>query len=67
MTFVALQQMPYDRVRWHDDGYESVHATGYGIIEDDGYIRPLFEDDGLWPNDADIVIDELEATSIGAW
>ena len=55
MTFVALRHMPYDRVV---DG-NFVHATGYGVVEPDGYIRYLYEDDDLWPSDGDEVIDEV--------
>ena len=55
MTFITLRQMPYDRVV---DG-TFVHATGYAVVEADGYIRYLYEDDDLWPSDGDEVIDEV--------
>jgi hypothetical protein len=56
MTFVVLATMPFDKVV---DG-QFVHATGYGIVEEDGYVRNLYEDDMLEPTEDDIVIDECE-------
>lgn len=57
MLFVSLSDMPYDRVAWSDDGYEFVHATGYALVEPDGFWRNLYEGD-IEPSEDDVVLDE---------
>lgn len=56
-TFVRLKRMPYDRP---DQDGQLVHATGMGILESDGIVVPLYEDDPIYPGDDDVIIDEDE-------
>lgn len=53
-TYVNLNRMPFDKVV---DG-QFVHATGMGILEDDGIIRYLYDDDDFVITDEDVIIDE---------
>lgn len=56
LLFVSLDSMPYDRV--NADG-RFVHATGYAIVDNDGFTTNLYDGDVL-PGEDDIVISEAQ-------
>lgn len=55
MLFIELKNIPFDRVV---DG-QFVHATGYGLAHDDGYVQYLYEGDPE-PGEDDMVVDESD-------
>lgn len=59
MTFIVLNNMPFDRV---NSDYQLIHATGYAYVDDDGKLTICYEDDinGGIPTEGDKVFTEDE-------